>query len=88
MLSHLLPFPSLVIVRYCGKWLLQLRCLLFSFLQIWMCHPNWPRDSIEGHTAGLGRELNLGSYVKEREVASDKVMRDPGCFVQDIDLTA
>jgi hypothetical protein len=26
--------------------------------------------------------------VKEREVASDKVMRDPGCFVQDIDLTA
>lgn len=53
-----------------------------------MRHSNWPRDSIEGHTAGLGRELDLGSYVKERKVASDKVMRDPSCFIQDIDLTA
>jgi hypothetical protein len=53
-----------------------------------MRHPHRPRNSIKRHTARLGRKLDLGSHVEEREIAGDEVVRYAGRFIQDINLAA
>ena len=45
-----------------------------------------PSHSEECHSPAFAAELRLRAYMEEREISCNKMVRDTGCFIQDIDL--
>jgi hypothetical protein len=48
---------------------------------------NRPGDGKESGATRLARKLRLRSDVEESKVASNKMMRDTRCLIQDVDLS-